>query len=317
MVGNNGFILLLFALPLSIAALSMSKPRKNVECAEVTKHCLRGKNVILTGASSGLGKALAFQLAKCNVNKLILSGRNVSQLEDVKSKCLEIISVDKSSNTNVRVVPCDLADEASVDTFSNEAMSICDENADVLILCGGISSRSSFLETTKDVDKMLMQVNFLSGSAIAKRVVPSMVQKKEGNIIWISSVQGLLGTPFRTSYAASKFAVQGYCEALRAELTNSGVRVSCISPGYIKTNLSKGAIRGDGSKHGQMDETTAKGAEPDEVASEILDSVMKEKKTDFIVAATPSAKIALVLKFFTPSLLEKLLVKRYKKEHKN
>ena len=309
-MSKNGILFFMFVLPLSVAAFAISKPKTATTCQDSTKESLRGKNVILTGASSGLGKALAFQVAKCEVKTLVLSGRNLEQLEKVKSTCEEIMFNKKK--VDVKIVPCDLSDENSVDKFGDEAMSICGEKADVLILCGGISSRSSFLETDKDVDKLLMQVNFLSGSAIAKRVIPSMVESRKGSIIWISSVQGLLGTPFRTSYAASKFAVQGYCEALRAELTTSGIQVSCISPGYIKTNLSKGAIRGDGSKHDQMDEATAKGADPDELACEILDSVTKGK-TDLIVAATFSAKAALVLKFFTPSLLEKLLVKRFQK----
>ena len=89
-----------------------------------------------------------------------------------------------------------------------------------------------------------MQVNFLSGAALAKAVVPGMVQKGLGAIIWIGSVQGLLGIPQRTSYAASKFAVQGYCEALRGELASSGVTVHVASPGYIRTNLSRSAVGG-------------------------------------------------------------------------
>mmetsp|Transcript_10194 Transcript_10194/g.12874 ORF Transcript_10194/g.12874 Transcript_10194/m.12874 type:complete len:333 (+) Transcript_10194:74-1072(+) len=314
-------IILVLLLPLSVAALAVSKPSAKsgpatLDCCKETKVALRGGNVILTGASSGLGKALAYQLAKSDVKTLVLSGRNVEELGKVKSRCEEIISNKKEessgSTSSVQIITCDLLDEESVNKFSNEAMSICEEKADMLILCGGISSRSSFMETTLDVDKMLMQVNFLSGSAISKRVVPSMIKNKQGSIIWISSVQGLLGTPFRTSYAASKFAVQGYCEALRAELSSSNVSVSCVSPGYIRTNLSKGAIRGDGSKHGQLDESTAKGADPNQVAVEILDSTAKGK-TDFIVAATLSAKVALVLKFFAPSLLQKLLVKRFEK----
>jgi dehydrogenase/reductase SDR family protein 7B len=326
-------ILLLLLLPLSVAAFAFTKPSGGVnvgtDCSEETKISLNGKNVILTGASSGLGKALAFQIAKCGVNTLVLSGRNVEQLNHVKSNCEEIhANANKESTSTSKstfeIVPCDLSDESSVTQFSSKAMSICDEKADMLILCGGISSRSSFLETTPEVDKMLMQVNFLSGSAIAKRVIPSMVDKSSStssstsstssNIIWISSIQGLLGTPYRTSYAASKFAVQGYCEALRAELSSQGVQVSCVSPGYIQTNLSKGAIRGDGSKHGQMDESTAKGADPNELAVEILDSVKGGGKTDLVVAATLSAKVALFLKFFAPSLLEQILVKRFQKE---
>mmetsp|Transcript_23246 Transcript_23246/g.26929 ORF Transcript_23246/g.26929 Transcript_23246/m.26929 type:complete len:394 (+) Transcript_23246:66-1247(+) len=316
--------------------------RHDLSCNEQTMNLLRGKNVILTGASSGLGKALAFQLANSQVKTMVLSGRNVEQLEQVKSSCEQIIlkqnalklkmandearptdDDDSQSKSVVKVVTCDLTDEMSVNKFSKEALDICDNKPDILVLCGGISSRSSFLETKFDVDKMLMQVNFLSGASIAKKIIPSMVNTRssstdtetsgQGHIIWISSVQDLLGTPFRTSYAASKFAVQGYCEALRSELKSSGVQVSCVSPGYINTNLSKGAITGDGSSHGKMDETTANGADPNDVAVEILDSVVMNGKTDFVVAATLSAKVAIWLKFFSPSLLEKLLVKRFSK----
>ena len=169
------------------------------------------------------------------------------------------------------------------------------------------------MDTDIEVDEMLMKVNYLAGAAIAKGIVPSMVEKKTGSIIWISSVQGLIGTPFRTSYAASKFAVQGYCEALRSELSSSEVNVHCISPGYISTNLSLNAATGDGTKHGKMDETTANGADPSDVAVEILDSVVANSKSDFVVAASTSARAAIVLKLFAPRLLEKMLVKRFLK----
>jgi dehydrogenase/reductase SDR family protein 7B len=130
----------------------------------------------------------------------------------------------------------------------------------VLINNGGVSSRSSFLDTKPEVDAMVMQINFLSGASLAKAVVPGMVDRKSGAILWISSVQGLFGLPERTSYAASKFAVQGYCEALRGELASSGVNVHVASPGYIRTNLSRSAITGDGSPYGKLDSTTANGA---------------------------------------------------------
>ena len=122
----------------------------------------------------------------------------------------------------------------------------------------------------------------------------------------------MLGIPSRTSYAASKFAVQGYCEGLRAELAGANIQVSVASPGYIRTGLSVAAITGDGSKHGQMDQTTAKGADPDDVAKDILDSVAKGK-TDFLVAANTSAKIAIWMRFLCPGILEKLLIKRFQK----
>ena len=104
-----------------------------------------------------------------------------------------------------------------------------------------------------------MQVNFFSGVGLAKKLVPGMVAQGSGKVIWISSVQGKLGTPYRTSYAASKFAVQGYCESLRSELASSNVSVHIVSPGYIRTNLSLSAVMGDGSSYSKMDETTANG----------------------------------------------------------
>jgi dehydrogenase/reductase SDR family protein 7B len=154
------------------------------------------------------------------------------------------------------VIKCDLSDKDSVAKLGREAAPL---DVDVLVNNGGISSRSSFLQTRLEVDELLMQVNFLSGASLAKALVPAMVERGSGAILWISSVQGLLGIPNRTSYAASKFAVQGYCEALRGELASSGITVHVASPGYIRTNLSKSAITGDGSPHGKMDSTTERG----------------------------------------------------------
>lgn len=122
-----------------------------------------------------------------------------------------------------------------------------------------------------------------------------------------------VGTPYRTSYAASKFAVQGYTEALRSELASSGVSVHVVSPGYIRTDLSRSAVMGDGKAYSKMDDTTANGADPDEVAAEILDSVAAGK-TDFVVAATFSAKAGMWLRFLAPTFLEGMLVKRYEKQ---
>jgi len=108
--------------------------------------------------------------------------------------------------------------------------------------------------------------------------------------------------------------VQGYCEALRSELTTSNVDVHVVSPGYIKTNLSMSAIQGDGTAYSKMDSTTANGADADEVAFTILTSVAKGQ-TDIVVASSFSAKVGIWLKFFAPNFLERMLVKRFEKGH--
>lgn len=247
-------------------------------------------------------------------------------LREVQKECIQIAkansNIDSSadaSSMKVEIVACDLEDKTSVNKLASQSLQLAQQSSsgtiDVLINNGGISSRSSFLETKLDVDEKLMQVNFFSGAVLAKRLVPGMVEKGGGMVIWISSVQGKLGTPYRTSYAASKFAIQGYCEALRSELASSNVSVHVVSPGYIRTNLSLSAVMGDGKAYNKMDETTANGTDPDEVAPIILNSTTAGK-TDFVVAATLSSKVALWLKFLAPSFLENILVKRFEKQRK-
>ncbi len=293
------------------------------ELSTKTKGAYEGKNIFLTGASSGLGTALALHLSTCNVRHLILSGRNKVALREVAQQCEQLAAATSYFNkslepatrtTKIHVLPCDLADLQAVQEMADKALSLVASSAvDILINCGGISSRSKFIETSIDVDELLMKVNFLSGAALAKKFVPGMITQGEGKLIWISSVQGKVGIPNRTSYAASKFAVQGYCESLRSELSSSGVTVHVISPGYIRTSLSKNAMLGTlGKTYQQMDETTAQGADPLKVSSTILLSVA-QGRTDVIVAATLTARVAIWLRFFFPSILERMLVKRFLK----
>ncbi|KAL7552711.1 hypothetical protein ACHAWF_015945 [Thalassiosira exigua] len=220
----------------------------------------RDKSILITGASRGLGRSLARKIAACRPSLLILSGRDEAALEEVRGECAAI--ADRTQK--VEIVACDLADKGSVGRLAAESLRLaqgCPSGVvDVLINNGGISSRSSFLETKLDVDERLMQVNFFSGAELAKGLVPGMVDQRGGRVIWISSIQGKLGTPYRTSYAASKFAVQGYCEALRSELASDNVSVHIVSPGYIRTNLSMSAVMGDGKAYSKMDDTTENGA---------------------------------------------------------
>jgi len=286
--------------------------------SEQTQQTFQGKTILLTGASGGLGKEIALQLAQCNIYQIVLSGRNEDALEMVAKECQELCPTIRT-----HVITCDLSDKASVQQLAEQALKVCAEqlsddkntnNAiiDVLINNGGVSSRGNFVDTSLEVDEKVMQINFLSGVALAKAVVPNMVTKQTGKIIWISSIQGLIGIPSRTSYAASKFAVEGYCQSLRAELASSGISVHVVSPGYIKTNLSRSAFRGDGTAHGKLDETTANGTPPKDVAIALLDAI-SYGKSELVVAATLKARIALWLRFLAPTQLQKLLVKQFEK----
>ena len=267
-----------------------------------------GKTVFLTGATGGLGRALALELAQCQVAHLLLSARKLNALEEVAKECQQL----SSSTLKIDLLVCDLSDPASVAATAEKALTVVSK-VDVLIHNGGVSSRSRFVDTALDVDAQVMQINFLAGAALAKAFVPGMIaSKNNGKIIWISSLQGLLGIPNRSSYAASKFAVQGYTESIRAELYSSGVTVHTVSPGYIRTNLSNAAMVGDGTNYGKTDPTTAAGADPADVARQVLARIARGEM-DFTIASTLSSVVAMVLRFFFPGLLRWLLVKRYEK----
>jgi dehydrogenase/reductase SDR family member 7B len=274
-----------------------------------SKRELEGKTILLTGASGGLGRSLAIQFAHCNVRALILSARSVGAIEKVATACRDV-----NPSVTIHSLTCDLSSPESVANLAQAVLKIS-PNIDVLVNNGGVSSRSRFLDTTPEVDRQIMQINFLAGAYLAKAVAPAMVANGHGRIIWISSVQGLVGIPNRSSYAASKFAVQGYCESIRSELASSGVSVHCVSPGYIRTNLSTSALKGDGSAYGKLDPTTAAGADPDVVAATILNKAVKGE-ADFIVAATLSATVAIWMRLLCPGLLRTSLVKRYEKSLK-
>ena len=291
-----------------MAADSTTTTASPYTCAASTKARFRGKNILLTGASSGLGRSFALQLADCGAATLLLSARKQAELDQVAQDCQKIAS----GELHIKVILADLADPESVTQLARQAVQACPAGIDVLINNGGVSSRSNFLETSLEVDQRVMQINFLAGAALAKAVVPGMISSGQGMIVWISSVQGLMGIPQRTSYAASKFAVQGYCEALRPELASSGVTVHVASPGYIRTNLSRSAVTGDGKTYGKLDATTAAGADPDDVAVTVLDSVTKGKM-DFTVASSFSATLAIYLRILCPALLRLLLVQRFDK----
>lgn len=176
---------------LATSSITLPDPENVYICSTKSQELYAGKNILLTGASGGLGQAFAFQLARCGASKIILSGRDEKALEKVAEECREIARTS-NAKTTVHIIKCDLSNADSVQNLGNEAFKYClPGKVDVLINNGGISSRSSFLDTEIDVDELLMQVNFLSGAALAKIVAPGMLSSRKGKIIWISSVQGL------------------------------------------------------------------------------------------------------------------------------
>lgn len=199
----------------------------------------------------------------------------------------------------------------------------------VLVNNAGVSSRSRAEDTDISVDTRLMRLNFLAPVALTKGVLCTMLRNNRdsnsisssssfssssssGTLVYVSSVQGLLSLPFRSSYAASKFALQGWCDALRAEVSSRGVRVCVASPGYIRTNLSRNAVTGDGSAAGVMDATTAAGQDPDVLAEDIWRAAAAGRARHDPYPL--SAYVAVVARSLVPRLVDWVMARRYQRQ---
>ncbi|NWI10864.1 DRS7B reductase, partial [Crypturellus soui] len=272
---------------------------------------LREAVVVITGATSGLGKecAKAFHAAG---SRLVLCGRNVEKLQEVVQE-LSAMTNHRKNMHKPHTVVFDLSDTRRVLNAAEEILKFVG-HVDILINNAGISYRGTVVDTGLDVDKKLMETNYFGPVALTKALLPSMIKRRQGHIVAISSIQGKISIPFRSAYAASKHATQAFFDCLRAEVEQYDIDVTVISPGYIQTNLSLNAIRGDGSRHGVMDKATAEGQTAAEVAQVVLSAVGHKKKEVLVAGLAPS--LAVYLRNLFPRLFFTLMASRAKKEKK-
>jgi short-subunit dehydrogenase len=254
----------------------------------------QGRRVWITGASSGIGEALALAFHGAGA-KLILSARREDELKRVQTAC--------GGEPGTRVLPMDVTNAQELPEKMRQALGMF-SGIDVLVLNAGITQRSRTRETDESVYRRLMEVNFFGPEAMARAVLPSMLAQKNGHIVVISSVAGKFGVPMRSGYSATKFALHGFFEALRAEEERNGVHVTMVCPGYIRTEISLSALRGDGRKHAKMDSELAHGMPAEECARQILRGIARRKRE--IVVAAPREKALVYIKRFFPDLLARM-----------
>lgn len=252
---------------------------------------------MITGASSGIGEALAYQLAAIGA-KLILSARRKEELERVKMNC--------AHQSNIRILPLDLSDSFAIGQKAKEAESLFG-HVDILINCGGISQRDKVINTQLEVDRKIMEVNYFGTIALTKALLPGMVKRKFGHQVVITSATGIISTPLRSAYAASKHALHGFYDALRAEHHDDGLRVSIILPGFVRTQISVNALMGDGSQQNKMDDAQDQGISPEDCAKKIIQAIEKNKEEVYIGGVKEVAGI--YLKRFAPKLFSKIIRK--------
>lgn len=258
--------------------------------------------VWITGASSGIGEAVALFMADDGA-KLVLSARRRDELERVKQ-----VIVDLGSNAdNVMILPLDVTDEAAMPVAIDAVLEQFGR-IDMLFNNAGISQRSLCVDTTMATYRKLFEVDFFGQIALTKLVLPIMIEQKSGHMVITSSVAGKIGVAMRTGYCAVKHAVMGFYDALRTEVDQYGIKVTSITPGFIKTNISVNAVKGDGEAFGKMDNDIAGGMEVGEAALVIMKG-FKAGKYEIPVGNGPEMT-ALKIKRFMPNRLIKMMMKR-------
>ncbi len=257
---------------------------------------LKGKIVWITGASSGIGEALAIE-GSLKGARLVLSARRRERLDEVLAAC--------ASPENHLVLPLDLTAPETFETAHEEIRKHVGE-VDILINNGGVAQRGRVVNTRSEVNRHIMEVNFFGAVGLTKAVLPSMIERGSGHIVVISSLVGKFSTPGRSIYAASKHALQGFFEALRAEAWDQGIRVTIVCPGFIHTEISRNALRSDGSRHNRMDNSQEKGMAADVCARAIVRAIEKDKR-ELIVGGIETA--AVYIKRFLPGLFDRIIRK--------
>lgn len=232
---------------------------------------INGKVVWITGASSGIGEALAYELARRNC-KLILSARNVEALEMVKSKCV---------TAEVVVLPFDLSDCGNAKNNVDKALAAFG-TIDILVNNGGVSQRSLIAETDFEVDKKLIEVDYLGTVALTKALLPHFIKNKTGHFVTITSLMGKFGSPYRSGYCGAKHALHGFFDVLRMEHYKDFLDVTLICPGFIQTNVAKNALTGNGSKQNKEDEATKNGMPVAVFAKKFVKAVESKKFEAYI-----------------------------------
>ncbi|HEY6305948.1 MAG TPA: SDR family oxidoreductase [Candidatus Angelobacter sp.] len=253
------------------------------------------RSVWITGASSGIGEALAVAFHNAGA-RLILSARREEELKRVQGRC--------GGEPGTRILPLDMSLAQSLADKAKAALEMLG-GIDILVLNAGISQRSLTRDTDETVYRRLMEVNFFGPEALARAVLPSMLAKKSGHLVVISSIAGKFGVPLRSGYSATKFALHGLFEALRAEESRNGIRVTMVCPGFIRTEISVSALKGDGSQHAKVDPELARGMPVEECARQILKGVARHKEE--ISVGAPREKMLIYMKRFSPGLLTKLV----------
>lgn len=253
-----------------------------------------GKVVWITGASSGIGEALAAAFAR-EGSVLVLSSRRPAELERVRQN---LVRPDEHF-----CLPLDLAQSGAFPALTDQVLGKFGR-VDILVNNGGVSQRALAADTLLAVERTMMEVNYFGTVALTKAVLPAMRSRGAGHVVVISSVMGYIGTPGRSTYAASKHALHGYFDSLRAELWKTKLKVTLVCPGYVQTKVSDNALGGRGEMHGKTDSTHVRGITAERCAATTLRAIARGKEE--ITIGGPETW-AIGLKRFLPGVFSRVV----------
>ena len=250
------------------------------------------KVIWITGASSGIGEALAYALSARGAT-LILSSRRIEELDRVRKA--------SANPEQVRVLPLDLMDMTAFGEKTAGAIAAFGR-IDVLVHNGGVSMRGAVSETSMEVQRKVMELDYFSYVALTQEVLPHFVQRKAGQFVVVSSVMGKIGTPLRSAYAAAKHALHGYFDCLRAEVSPMGIGVTILTPGYVRTNISQHAVTKDGSPMGKSSVHIEKGLTAEKAAAQIVRAIRRRRYEAYVGKMGPE-RMALWMNRWFPGIL--------------
>ena len=262
---------------------------------------MKNKVVIITGGSSGIGKALAQKFGS-EGSRILITGRN-------KEELTKTVDALKSKGITIHGLQSDVSVEDDNRKMAEEAIKVYG-TIDILINNAGISMRALFSELDLDVVKKVMDINFYGVLYATKYCLPE-ITKNKGSVIGISSIAGFRGLPGRTGYSASKFALNGFLEVLRTELLKTGVHVLTACPGFTSSNIRKRSLTKDGSQQGESPRQEEKMMSAEECAHHIYQATIKRKRT---LVLTTQGKLAVFLNKWLPSIADTLVYNVMAKE---
>ncbi len=263
---------------------------------------MKEKTVIITGASSGIGKAIAYKFGELGTN-LVLAARNIEALNEIKK------DIEQKYQVRILAQKTDVTSEEACKQLIDKSIEQFN-GIDILINNAGLSMRAPFKDLDLKVLHHLMNVNFW-GTVYCSRYAVKHLLKSGGSLVAVTSITGFAGLPARTGYAASKYAVHGFMESLRIENMETNLHVMVAAPGYTRSNVRFNALTANGSPQGETPREEEKMMEPEEVAEKIIKGIRKRRQ---IIVMTSQGRLMVLLRKIFPRLLDKLTYKAIKKE---